>query len=204
MSEANWIALEWVSAVLGACYTFLAAFEKRIGWIFAIVSSVLFVVYYLHRNYTGQMVLNGYYVAMGFYGWFSWGKDASPIPVTRGSWRLHVVLLTAALLCTAGLAWLFDRYGWSESPWMDAWVGMFSVLATWMMARKMIECWAYWCLVDGVAITMFLAARPPMYAYTLLYIAYVILSIVGFRQWQRTLRGRPTGTPSADQEGARP
>lgn len=189
MTEANWTALEWSSAVLGACYTFLAAFEKRIGWIFAIISSVLFVAYYLHRNYTGQAVLNAYYVAMGFYGWYSWGKDASPIPVTRKPWRFHVVLLVVSLLCTVVLAKLFGRFAWSESPWMDAWVGVFSVVATWMMAKKLIECWAYWCVVDGVAITMFLTADPPMRAYALLFAAYVVLSVVGFWRWQGVLRG---------------
>ncbi|HMW95901.1 MAG TPA: nicotinamide riboside transporter PnuC [Flavobacteriales bacterium] len=188
MTEAGWVALEWSSAVLGACYTFLAAFEKRIGWIFAIVSSVMFVVYYLHRNYTGQAVLNVYYVIMGIYGWFSWGRDTTSIPVTRKPLAFHAMMLAAVVAATAGGAWLFERYGWSESPRMDAWVGVFSAVATWMMARKLIENWAYWCLVDGVAITMFLTADPPMRAYALLFATYVVLSVVGFWRWRRTMR----------------
>src|SRR5262245_25253585 len=100
MTENAWIALEWSSAVLGAAYTFLAAFEKRIAWIFAVVSSVMFVVYYFHRNYTGQVVLNAYYVIMGFYGWFSWGRDTASIPVTRKPLTFHAVMLVGALLCT--------------------------------------------------------------------------------------------------------
>lgn len=183
MSENAWVALEWSSAVLGACYTFLAAYEKRIGWVFAVVSSIMFVVYYHHRNYTGQAVLNVYYVAMGVYGWMSWGRDEAHKPVTRRPLRWHGVALGVSLLATAAVALLFARLGWSESPWMDAWVGVFSALATWMMAQKVLENWLYWCLVDGVAITMFLTAEPPMVAYAVLFATYVCLSVVGWWKW---------------------
>ena len=193
MTEAAWTVLEWSSAVLGACYTFLAAFEKRIAWFFAVVSSVMFVVYYFHRNYTGQVVLNVYYVAMGFYGWVSWGRDTASIPVSRKPLVFHAVMLLAALACTAVVAWIFQRYQWSESPKMDAWVGVFSAVATWMMAKKLIENWLYWCIVDGVAITMFITAEPPMHAYALLFATYVVLSAVGWWRWSRALR------PAADQ-----
>lgn len=188
MSDQAWVVLEWSSAVLGAAYTFLAAFEKRIAWFFAVVSSVMFVVYYLHRNYTGQVILNAYYVAMGFYGWFSWGKDTASIPISRKPYAFHLVMLGAALICTAAVAWLFQVYALSESPRMDAWVGVFSAVATWMMAKKLIENWIYWCIVDGVAITMYLQGDPPMYAYALLFATYVALSGVGWWRWSRALR----------------
>lgn len=188
MSDLYWTILEWVSAVLGGAYTLLAAYEKRIGWVFAVISSLLFVAYYQHRNYTGQAVLNLYYVAMGVYGWISWGRDDASIPITRKPWTFHAVALVACLLLSAVLGWVLKRTGLSESPYMDAWVAVFSVLATWMMARKLIENWAYWCLVDGVAITMYLRARPPFYAYALLFAAYVALSVVGWWRWSRALR----------------
>lgn len=188
MNETAWSVLEWSSAVLGAAYTFLAAFEKRIGWVFAVISSVMFVVYFLHRNYMGQAALNLFYVAMGFYGWFSWGRDDASIPITRKPPVFHLVLLGTALLTTAAVAWVFQRFQWSESPRMDAWVGVFSAVATWMMAKKLIENWLYWCIVDGVAITMFFTAKPPMYAYALLFAAYVALSGVGWWRWSRALR----------------
>jgi nicotinamide mononucleotide transporter len=183
VTETAWTALEWSSAVLGAAYTFLAAFEKRIGWVFAVISSVMFVVYFHHRNYMGQVVLNAFYVVMGFYGWFSWGRDDSSIPISRKPFMFHVVLMALALLCTVGVAWAFRHFNWSESPRMDAWVGVFSAVATWMM-----ENWIYWCIVDGVAITMFLTADPPMNAYALLFAAYVALSAVGWWRWSRALR----------------
>jgi len=188
VTENAWTALEWSSALLGACYTFLAAFEKRIGWVFAVVSSLMFVVYFYHRNYMGQVVLNAFYVVMGFYGWFSWGRDDSSIPISRKPVAFHVVLMAVALLCTVGLAWVFQRFQWSESPRMDAWVGVFSAVATWMMAKKLIENWLYWCIVDGVAITMFATAEPPMHAYALLFATYVVLSAVGWWRWSRALR----------------
>jgi nicotinamide mononucleotide transporter len=187
MSEQAWTVWEWSTAALGAAYTFLAAYEKRVAWIFAVVSSVMFVVYFVHRNYVGQIALNVFYVAMGFYGWFSWGRDEASIPIARKPMRFHVVALLVSLVFTALLAWVFERTGWSESPLMDAWVGVFSALATWMMAKKLIENWLYWCIVDGVAITMWITAHPPMYAYALLFAAYVVLSAVGWWRWSRAL-----------------
>ncbi len=187
MNDQAWSVVEWSSAVLGACYTFLAAYEKRIGWVFAVISSILFVAYYHHRNYTGQVILNIYYVLMGIYGWFSWGSDQTSIPITRKPLVFHAVVLVTALVATAGLAWVFERFQWSESPRLDAWVGVFSAVATWMMAKKLLENWLYWCIVDGVAITMFLTAEPPMHAYALLFATYVVLSGVGWWRWSRAL-----------------
>ncbi len=196
MNDDLWTALEWGSAVLAGAYTFLAAFEKRIGWIFAVVSSALMVVLYVHRNYAGQAVLNGYYIAMGIYGWISWGRDDASIPITRKPLVFHAIAIGICLLLAGFLGWLFQRYAWSESPWMDAWVTVFSVLATWMMAKKLLENWLYWCLVDGVAITLYLTAKPPLNAYALLFATYVALSAVGWWRWSRALRS------SADQTSA--
>jgi len=187
MSENFWTALEWSSAVLGGAYTFLAAYEKRIGWVFAVISSLMFVVYYQHRNYSGQVLLNAYYLVMGVYGWISWGRDDASIPVTRKPLLFHAIALVTCLALSAGAGWLFKHFALSESPWMDGWVAVFSVLATWMMAKKLIENWIWWCIVDGVAITMYVKADPPMYAYALLFAAYVALSAVGWWRWSRAL-----------------
>ncbi len=188
MNQDLWTLLEWGSAVLAGAYTFLAAFEKRIGWIFAIVSSLLMMAIYVHRNYTGQVLLNGYYVAMGFYGWVAWGRDDASILITRKPWMFHLVAVASCLVLSALVGWVFKRYALSESPYMDAWVTVFSVLATWMMARKLLENWIYWCLVDGVAITLYVTAEPPLVPYALLFSTYVVLSAVGWWKWSRSFK----------------
>jgi nicotinamide mononucleotide transporter len=188
VSDTAWVILEWSSAVLAGTYTFLAAFEKRIGWVFAFVSSLMTAVVFYHRNYTGQVVLNLFYVVMAVYGWISWGRDDASLPITRRKPVWHAIVIAGALVIAA-LGWfLLRRFHLSESPAMDAWVTVFSVLATWMMARKLLENWIYWCLVDGVAITLYVTAEPPMRAYALLFSSYVVLSAIGWWRWSRALR----------------
>lgn len=188
MSGITWTVLEWSSAVLAGAYTFLAAFEKRIGWVFAFISSLMTAVVFVHRNYTGQVLLNLFYVIMAVYGWISWGRDDASLPITRRPWKWHAAVVGSALVVAFVGSLALRHFALSESPAMDAWVTVFSVLATWMMARKLLENWFYWCLVDGVAITLYLTARPPMNAYALLFATYVVLSAIGWWRWSRALR----------------
>lgn len=189
MSEQLWTILEWSSAVLAGTYTFLAAFEKRIGWVFAFVSSVMMGIVFLHRNYMGQALLNLiFYVGMAVYGWISWGRDEASIPITRKPINWHVKVIAGGVLVAVLVYVLLEQFKLSESPKMDAWITVFSMIATWMMAKKLFENWAYWCLVDGVAITLYITASPPMKAYALLYATYVALSAIGWWRWSRALR----------------
>ena len=86
------------------------------------------------------------------------------------------------------LAWLLHDQLNGRYPQLDAYISVFSLAATWMMARKLLENWIYWLVGDAVAV--YLNWRIGYDAYALLNIAYIGLSIAGFVRWSRAYRDR--------------
>jgi nicotinamide mononucleotide transporter len=73
----------------------------------------------------------------------------------------------------------------------DAFITVLSMLATWVMARKKLECWVLWILVDGVSIGLYSLRGIRLVA--LEYVVFLIICIFGFTQWIRQYAHR-TGT----------
>ena len=145
---------EWMAVALALAYVLLATRQNRWCWLPAAASSALYLDLFLDARLPMQAVLNGYYILMAGYGWLSWGaqhRGEGELRVT--SWppaRHAAVLASLTLGALLYAALVVDPRG----PWLtfaDAWVAAGSVVATWMVARKVLENWLYWVLLDLAA-----------------------------------------------------
>jgi nicotinamide mononucleotide transporter len=93
-------------------------------------------------------------------------------------------VVTAALLGT-----LLARYTNAALPYLDATTTVTSLIAQWMMARKILENWLVWVAVDVVYIGMFVYKSLVLTAG--LYAVFLALSLAGYVQWRRTLQPAP-------------
>jgi nicotinamide mononucleotide transporter len=185
------VALEWTAVVLNVAFALFIAYGRRIGWLFGFFAGLIGVGLYALAHTWAMSALNGYYVAMALYGWWSWGRGEEQRIRTQPPWR-HGVLLVAGLLATWGAAVLLAGVLNGRYPQADAFVTVYSIAATWMMARKWIATWAWFILADGVAV--WLNWRIGYQGYALLNVIYLVLSVVGLLRWGRMLaaqRGRP-------------
>lgn len=182
MTLDPWQVLEAVAAVGNLAYTVLMLYEKRVGWLFGIAASAMGVALFLHQHVYAQVGLSAYYVAMGIYGWWSWGKDDSgTLAINRRSARFHAVMIIGggALAVVGGL--LLKLLPDARYTGLDGFATAFSLLATWMLARKVLENWAYWIVADAVAIVLY--ALLGMYWYAGLYMVYVVISASALKRW---------------------
>ena len=76
-------------------------------------------------------------------------------------------------------------YSTQALPYLDAFITAFSIIATWMTAKKVIQNWIFWVVIDALAI--YLYASRSFYLISGLYGLYTILSISGYFQWKKKI-----------------
>ena len=187
-SEALPALAEAGAVALGIAYLLLAAREKILCWPAAFLSTALSVYVFWNVALLMQSALNLYYMAMAVYGWQQWRRGASPgrtAPIRRWSATAHILAI-AAILAAATLSGRFLATSMdSASPYLDSFTTWGSILATFMMARKVLENWIYWFVIDGASIFLYLDSG--LYLYAALFAFYLVICVTGFLSWRRSL-----------------
>jgi len=180
---------EVFAALLGIGYVILAARESQWCWPLAFISTLIYTILFWEGQLPMQALLNVYYMAMAVYGYMLWrkhGKTEDDLPIS--SWdlldQLQLILIGGLLTYAVGL--YLTQSAISKSPYLDAGVTVFSVLNTWLMAKKVLQNWLYWILINSAAIVLY--AQNGYYATVVMFSLYFILAIVGFVSWQKLYR----------------
>ena len=179
---------EWLIFVTALLYVVLAAMEHVLCWLFGILSSALTV----YLCYSGHLFLesglNIFYVLIGIYGWYEWlygSAEHTALPVVSYPLKKNGVLLLSGVAAWIPLGFIAHRYSTQVLPYIDAFITAFSLVATWMTAKKIIENWLYWIVIDALAV--FLYAYRGFYLLSLLYVIYTILAAAGYLSWRKKL-----------------
>lgn len=191
LTEEAALALEWSAVLLNIGFTILIAVERRAGWLLGFVAAIFGVLLYLAQDAWLMAALNGFYAAMGAYGWWSWGRHSSEKPIVRYGWLKHVMMLSVGGAGTLLLAWLMVFLNVpGKYHGMEAFITAFAMVATWMMSEKALENWIYWTIGDVVAVWYNHLIGYDGYA--LLNMVYVGLAIVGWVRWSKQIKSDPT------------
>ena len=185
----NWV--EIAGAVLSVIYLYLSIREKSALWIFGFISSLLYIFVFFESKLYADMSLSFYYLGVSIFGWITWQQKTTQLQdtklhITRISGKkqlLHYVLgtLIAYLAYYLILQYLTD----STIPAADSVVGALSVIATWMLAKKKIENWLIWIVVDAFAAGLYFYKE--LYPTAILFVIYTVMAVVGYKQWKKTL-----------------
>jgi nicotinamide mononucleotide transporter len=184
-------SIEIVAAAFGVVSVFLSVRQNIWSWPTAIVNVGLYIfVFYGSKLYadTGLQVV---YVVLNAYGWYHWlygGKNRTELPVTRTSARLWLLLVALIAAGTAVLGTILTQKTDAALPYVDSLTTSTSLVAQWMMTRKLLENWIIWVAVDVVYIGMYI--NKSLYVTAVLYFIFLVLSAMGFLQWRRSLRER--------------
>ncbi|HAM97773.1 MAG TPA: nicotinamide riboside transporter PnuC [Marinilabiliales bacterium] len=190
MKEAlDWLVSNWIEnlAVLtGIVYIVLSVKQRISCWSFGIVSSVLYLFVFLQSKIYADMILQAYYVIMGFYGWIHWARmdtnnQKEELPVSKISMRQASVIGGITLVTFFCIAYFLIHFTDSPVPWVDAFTTSLSFTATWMLARKILEHWIIWVIVDLVSVGLFF--NRGLYASIVLFLIFTVLALIGYLQW---------------------
>jgi nicotinamide mononucleotide transporter len=179
---------EVVGVLTGVLAVWLTTRQKIWCWPVGIVSVASFIVVFFRAKLYAAMGLQGVYIALAVYGWYAWrhgGEEHGTLRVSRVSRRLAIglALLGSSVSVAAGY-WL--RATTDEAlPWVDGLTSSFSLVAQWLQARKYLENWLLWIVVDVAYVGMSLSQGLTLTAG--LYAVYVGLAVLGLRDWRRSM-----------------
>ena len=179
---------EIVGVLTGILGVWLTTRQKIWCWPVGIVSVAAFIVVFFRAKLYAAMGLQVVYVGLLAYGWHAWlhgGEGQVALRVSRLPRRLAFGLAVAAAAAT-GIAGYWLRARTDEAmPYLDGFTTSFSLVAQWMQARKYLENWLLWVVVDVVYVGMSLSQGLTLTAG--LYAVYVGLALLGFRDWRSSM-----------------
>ncbi len=180
------VLLEWTAVVLNVGFTIGIAWHRRWSWILGFVASAISIGLYGIKDVWAMTGLNVFYLVMAVYGWVQWGRTGNDGRIHTWIWKRHALVLTACALLAMGMYLVLRDALNGTFPGMDAYVTVLSVVATWMMARRILENWVYWIAADLVAVYFNWALG--YHGFAVLYVLYMVLSTLGLVRWLRQWR----------------
>jgi nicotinamide mononucleotide transporter len=154
-----------------------------VGLVNVIVSLFLFYGHQLYSDSLQQAV----YIFLLSYGWYQWtqGKTGNDLPVKNIKVTDLGYLLLSGGILTLALGSIFSTYTKADLPWIDAAATSLSFIAQFLIARKILENWILWIIVNIVYISVYL--YKDMHLYAILFAIYLILAVYGYFSWKRTM-----------------
>lgn len=183
--ETSWIEL--LAAALALAYVRLAIGQRLSCWAAAFSSAVLYVWVFFTSHLYMESALNAFFAAMAVYGFWQWqhGRGGGALKVTRWPFARHTLALLGIVAAAAVNGYFLARFTPAANPFIDSMVTWSSVFTTFLVARKVYENWYWWLVIDSVCLCLYFTRH--LYLTMLLYAVYVVLCVIGMREWRRSL-----------------
>ncbi len=182
--------IELLGAILGIAYIFFSIRQSILTWPVGLLTSILYVwVFFVSKLYA-DMGLQMYYVAISIYGWYEWlfgssTNHAEPIKVSRISMKMGLILSVTSLFLFFLIWFILKNFTDSPVPMADSLATSLSIVATWMLARKILEHWLVWIFVDAFSVGLFW--YKDLMPTVILFVVYTVMAYIGYREWKQEL-----------------
>ena len=190
--------LEIIGTLVGLIYLWLEYKASIWLWVANVIMPAIYVIIYYQAGLYADFGINIYYLIISFYGIFWWWKGrkasssnhqqekAEELPITHTPtqmWgRLSIVSIALILL----IAFILIQYTDSTVPWLDSLTTALSIVAMWMLARKYVEQWLVWIVVDAVSAGLYIYKE--LYFTAGLYALYAVIAYYGYKKWIRLMK----------------
>ncbi|MEH8021538.1 MULTISPECIES: nicotinamide riboside transporter PnuC [Rheinheimera] len=188
-------SIELIATLLALAYVILALKQSLWCWPAALLSTVLFTHVMWQSALLSDAILQLYYAGMALYGWWRWQQLRQAAPDTRGPvyewhWQRHLGLIVITAIAGWVLGVVMHNYTQADFAYIDAQTTAFSVMATLLVARKLVSNWLYWVVIDAVSIYIY--AQKHLYFLTGLFMLYTVIAIAGYFIWRSHYQQQPT------------
>ncbi len=184
---------EVVAVLLGVAYLLLAMRENRLCWYAAFGSTAIYLVLFWNVSLLMESLLQVYYLVMAVYGWWQWRHGGESVgqnelAISRWHWQRHMLVIAAVIATAMLLGLLLSRHTNAALPYLDSFTTLGSVVTTYMVARKVLENWLYWLVIDSASIYLYIDRE--LYLTALLFAAYLVIVVFGYIQWLKHYRAQ--------------
>jgi nicotinamide mononucleotide transporter len=189
--------LEIFAALVGAISVWLSVRQNIWSWPTAIVNVVLYALVFYEAKLYADMGLQVIYAVLSIYGWYEWlygGAGHSELHVTRTGPRLAALLALIAAVGSALLGVFLRNATDAALPFMDSFLSSTSLVAQWMMTKKLLENWLVWIAVDVLYVGMFIFKG--LFLTSGLYAVFLGLAVKGYIDWRRSMVPQSAPSPA--------
>jgi nicotinamide mononucleotide transporter len=175
---------EYIAVALSMAYLLLAIKESLWCWPAAFLSTFIYTVMYWNGALLMESLLNFYYMYMAVYGWVVWRRgmnNKDHLPIVSWSLKHHAVILLATSLASVVIGFVMTNYTHADFAYLDSFTTCFAVVTTYLVAKKVLENWLYWIVID--AASMYLYFEKGYYPTLVLFVFYTIMAAWGFKTW---------------------
>ncbi|MDE7426866.1 MAG: nicotinamide riboside transporter PnuC [Muribaculaceae bacterium] len=186
--------LEILGFIVGLAYLWFEYHANRMVWLASIIMPAISLWVYLSKGLYADFAINIYYLLIAVYGYAVWsikgrkesgGHKSQALPISHLKPLTGVVLLVIFIILDIALTWVLLNFTDSTVPYADAFTTALSIVALWMMARKIAEQWLVWFVVDLVCVALYFYKDIPFYA--VLYAVYCVIALFGYRKWVKMI-----------------
>jgi len=156
------------------------------AWFFAFFGTLIYTILFWDGALLSSALLNFYYMIMAVYGFILWrgGKDSSEnLAITSWSFSKNITVIILGIIVSLVVGYLSATYTQAMFAYLDAFVMIFSVIATWMLANKVLENWLFWIVIDSAAVVLYW--KSGYHATIVLFMFYIILAVYGHFAWRK-------------------
>tara|TARA_B110000037_G_scaffold70172_1_gene84797 strand:- start:302 stop:892 length:591 start_codon:yes stop_codon:yes gene_type:complete len=182
----DWVNLETLAVALGISYLLLAMCENSLCWYCAFFSTAIYVYIFGDVSLYMESALNVYYMGMAVYGWLQWqkgGANHSGVEIVRWTAKHHIICVLVILIASVISGYLLSVNTDARLPYLDSFTTWASVLTTVMVARKVLENWLYWIVINSVSIYLYIDRDLDQTA--AMFTLYLVLSVLGYVAWKK-------------------
>lgn len=182
------LALEIIGVIVGLIYLWLEYRASVWLWAASIVMPAIYIFIYAESGFYADMGINIYYLVASIYGWVVWlrrGDDGQPLKITHTPRKMILPLIAVGAIAMVVITYILLNYTDSTVPYGDSFTTALSIVALYMLARKQVEQWLVWLVVDAVSCALYISKGIHLTA--ALYGLYTILAWVGYRRWLKMI-----------------
>lgn len=180
--------IEFLGSVFGVLGVWMSTRQNILCWPVGLLNVLLYIyVFYCSKLYA-DFGLQFFYLIMTLYGWYNWkygGSNHSVLPVCNAGARKLIIYTFILAVSFVAIGYLLATYTDAAFPYWDSFVGVGGIIGTYMQAKKQIENWILWIIIDAncVAIYFIKDLMPTV----ILYFIFVVLAFIGYMQWKKDL-----------------
>lgn len=178
--------IELLASALGVLAVWLTVRQNIWCWPIGLVMVLLYGWIFFDGKLYSNMLLQGVYAALQLYGWWQWrrgGARHQGVSVSRLDRSSLLLGLASGAAGALLLGYLMATHTDATAPWQDAALSAFSLVAQVWMARKKLECWPLWIVLDLLYVALFLHYQ--LYLTAALYALFTLLACSGWLTWRR-------------------
>ncbi len=192
----SWLSLNWfesTAALLGLISIYFQIKQKVFYWPVAIVMVSMYIMVFYKTGFYADMSLQFYYLGVSIYGWYFWvagrnqqdSDNKKTVPVSSLNKKQFFTAIGFSALFFIIILIILKYFTDSDVPYGDAFTTALSFVATWLLARKILENWLFWIVVNIASSGLYIYKE--LYATAILFIVLSILAVLGYVKWKKTM-----------------